>query len=165
MLVVIVGYGFTVFFGAPYIPAKTGDVETAFDKLYKLSDDDVLLDLGSGDGKVLRMAAARGARAVGYELHPLLVLFSRLTTRGLPVTTRLANMWRTPFPIDTTVVYIFSDSRDITRLTRLIEQEAARLDRTLAVISYGFELQGYKPIRTAGAHHLFQITPLQKKKA
>lgn len=165
ILIIVLAYGFTAFFGAPYIPAKTNDIETAFSKLRKLTAKDVLLDLGSGDGKVLRIAVKHGAAgAVGYELHPLLVAYSRLASRGLPVKTALANMWRTPFPDDTTVVYIFSDSRDIAKLTQLIENEALRLGRTLAVISYGFKLKGYAPVKTAGAHHLFHVAPLQTKK-
>lgn len=165
ILIIVLAYGFTAFFGAPYIPAKTGDIEAAFSKLYTLTAKDVLLDLGSGDGKVLRIAANRGAaRAVGYELHPLLVAYSRMVSRGLPVVTKLANMWHTPFPDDTTVVYIFSDSRDIAKLTQLIQSEATRLGRTLVVISYGFELKGLAPTKTAGAHHLFHVAPLQTKK-
>ncbi|MGK2896126.1 MAG: hypothetical protein ACSLEY_00785 [Candidatus Saccharimonadales bacterium] len=165
LLAIVVTYGFTVFFGAPYIPAKTHDVEVAFEKLYTLTTKDTLLDLGSGDGKVLRIAANHGAKAVGYELHPLLVWISQIASRGLSVTTKLANMWRTSFPADTTVVYIFSDSRDIARLTHLIENEATRLNRTLVVISYGFNLPGYEPVKTAAAHHLFYVAPLHKKKA
>lgn len=165
ILIVVIGYGYVVFFGAPYIPAKRGDVKKAFDELYKLSEKDTLLDLGSGDGVVLREAARHGARAVGYEIHPVLVVVSRLLSRDRRITVKFANMWRTAFPDDTTVVYLFADGRDIGKLERTIEAEASRLGRELYIISYGFILPSYKSVRTAGAHHLFKISPLQKKKA
>ena len=64
--------GFSAFMGAPYLPSHRRDVARAFDELYPLSSSDVLLDIGSGDGVVLRQASKRGARAIGYEIHPLL---------------------------------------------------------------------------------------------
>ncbi len=38
--------------------------------LAELRSGERLVDLGSGDGRVLLSAARRGARAVGYELDP-----------------------------------------------------------------------------------------------
>lgn len=162
ILVVVLGYGFVAFFGAPYVPAKTRDVELALDKLYKLRRSDVLLDMGCGDGKVLRAASRRGARAVGYELHPLLVVISWwLSRRDSRVTVQLANMWRRPFPDDTTVVYVFGDSRDIGKIRDRIRAEATRLGRRLHVISYGFRLPGLEPVSEVAAHFLFTVEPLQ----
>lgn len=40
----------------------------------------MLLELGSGDGRILIEAAKRGLNTVGYELNPLLVIYSRLIT-------------------------------------------------------------------------------------
>jgi hypothetical protein len=163
---VIIAFGFVVFFGAPYVPSRRRHLEKAFDTLYKLGPDDVLLDLGAGDGVVLRAAARRGARAIGYELNPILVWISRWLSRRYPqVTIKLANIWRTPFPGDTTVVYIFGDARDIARLTRRVENEAVRLKHSLYVISYGFELPGHKARSKTGAYHLYEVKALQAKKA
>ena len=39
-----------------------------------------LLELGCGDGKILKLAAATGVYAVGIELNPILVLIARLRT-------------------------------------------------------------------------------------
>ena len=163
-VIVIVALFFTVFFGAPYVPARMKDLRQALDDLYELSFDDTVLDLGSGDGRVLREAARRGATAVGYELHPLLVGISRwLSRRHTSVTIRHGNYLHMKFPDATTVVYVFGDSRDIKKITRLIEREATRLQRELRVISYGFALPGYTRIKEAGAHNLYRVAPLQVK--
>ena len=69
---VVVVLGFTAFFGAPYVPSRRRDVRRLFMNDYPLRSDDVVLDLGSGDGTVLRVIRQAGARAIGYELHPLL---------------------------------------------------------------------------------------------
>lgn len=70
---VVVFIGISAFFGAPYIPTLRRDVRRMFDELAPISKSDVVLDLGSGDGVVLREITKRGAKAVGYELHPFFV--------------------------------------------------------------------------------------------
>ena len=154
--------GFVAFTGAPYVPSKRRDVAKAFDELYPLTNKDLLVDIGSGDGIVLRMAARCGAKAVGYEIHPVLVLVSRLLSRGDEnVRVKLANFWRVPLPDDTTVVYTFGDARDIAKMYARVQAEASRLGRELAFISYAFTIMGVKPAKTAGAHHLYEVKPLQ----
>lgn len=155
-------FGFVVFFGAPYVPSKKADVKRAFDELYPLSEKDMLVDIGSGDGIVLRLAAARGARAVGYEINPLLVGISRLLSRSTPaVKVHLASFWSATLPRDTTVVYVFGDSRDIVKMAEKVRQAATELERPLAFISYAIAVPGLTPVNKVGAHYLYEIEPLQ----
>lgn len=161
---VVVSLGFVAFTGAPYVPSKRRDIRQAFTELYSLSEHDTLVDIGSGDGVVLRQARQFGARAVGYEIHPLLVVISRwLSRHDDGVTIRLANFWQTKLPDETTVVYTFGDSRDIAKMYRRVEVEAQRLGRTLHLISYGFAVKDKKPADQAGAYYLYKIKPLQRQ--
>lgn len=156
-------FGGTAFIGAPYVPSKSRELRRVFDKLCPLTPADTLVDIGSGDGVVLRAAAHHGARAIGYELNPILVGISRWLSRNQPlIDTRLVNFWRTQLPEETTVCYVFGDTRDIGRITSRIQARADQSSRSIRCISYGFELPGYEPIRTLGAHHLYEITPLQR---
>lgn len=159
-------FGFMALTGAPYVPSKKGDVRRAFDDLYPLGANDTLVDIGSGDGIVLREAAKRGAKAVGYEIHPVLVLISRWLSRQQPgVTVHLGSFWRAELPLETTVVYTFGDSRDITRMARKVEQAATQLGRPLFFISYAIAVPEFEPIRQVGAHYLYKVEPLQPEKA
>lgn len=154
-------FGFVVFRGAPYVPSKKTDLKNAFDTLYDLDDKDLLVDIGSGDGVVLREASRRGARAVGYELNPLLVLVSRLLSRDDPrVTVYLADFWNAALPAKTTVVYTFGESRDIAKMAAKVQQEAIRLKRPLFFISYAFEVTGLHPVRSTKSHFLYKFEPL-----
>jgi hypothetical protein len=56
-------FGLVVFIGAPYVPSQRKYVRRAFEHL-GLGAKDVLVDIGSGDGVVLRIAASYGAKAV-----------------------------------------------------------------------------------------------------
>ncbi|HEY0965427.1 MAG TPA: class I SAM-dependent methyltransferase [Candidatus Saccharimonadales bacterium] len=165
VFIVVLAFGFVVFFGAPYVPSRKKYIREVFKDLYQLGPGDTLLDLGAGDGVVLREAARCGALAIGYELNPLLVWIGRLLSHKYSkVQLRIANIWRTPFPDSTTVVYLFGDARDIKRLARRIEEEASRLNRMLYIISYGFELPGHKNAGQQGAYYLYKIKPLHVKK-
>lgn len=57
--------------GAPYVPSRRAIVRKALDQV-GIGKDDVVVDLGVGDGSVLIEAAKRGASAYGYELSPIM---------------------------------------------------------------------------------------------
>lgn len=156
--VVVAIFLLTILVGAPYVPSQRKDLQSAFDELYRLSGEDVLLDIGSGDGVVLRAAAAKGAKAVGYEINPILVAVGKLLSRKDPnVQQKLANFWYVPFPDDTTVVYVFGETRDIRKMAERVGYEAHRLGRSLKLISYGFMIPGKTALKSSNAHHLYEF--------
>ena len=162
---VVLLFGFVVFRGAPYVPSHRKDVARAFDELYEVTKNDVVVDIGSGDGVILRMAAKRGARAVGYELNPALVLITRLLSRGnKKISVRLSDFWFAKLPEDTTLVYVFAVERDVKKLAAKLQSEANRLGRSFCVISYGSELRDVPVERTLRAHHLYFFHPLHEVK-
>lgn len=166
LFIVVIIFGFVVFRGAPYVPSRKRELAKAFEELYPLGEKDVLVDIGSGDGIVLREAAKRQARAIGYELNPILVLISRLLSRHQPlVETYLADFWFVQLPVETTVVYVFGESRDITKMAEKVSDEAVRLQKPLAFISYGFVVPGILPVKKVGAYYLYQFSPLQTDEA
>jgi hypothetical protein len=61
---------------APFVVMDERDVEAAL-SLAQVRRGDRLIDLGSGDRRVVISAARRGARALGVELNPALVLRAR----------------------------------------------------------------------------------------
>ena len=163
---VVLLFGFVVFRGAPYVPSHRRQVQRAFDELYKITDKDVVVDVGSGDGLILRLAASRGARAVGYELNPALVAITRFLSRGdKKVSAHLADFWLTRLPEDTTLVYGFMVQRDIEKMAKKMQQEADRLGRPLYFMCYGSSIQSHPKLGELGAHHLYCFEPLHAAKA
>lgn len=156
----------TVFRGAPYVPSHRRDVDEVFRTLYKLKKSDVLVDIGSGDGKVCLLAAEHGARAVGYEINPILVLVARWRARNQKlVTFRWRDFWVSQLPDDTTVVYTFGDGRDIARMANYVEKQATRMGRPLHFISYAFEVPDREQQKAGGSAHVYKIMPLQSPQA
>lgn len=165
--VIIMVFGFVVFRGAPYVPSHRGEVIRAFSSdLYLVSDKDVVVDVGSGDGIILRLASKQGARAIGYELNPVLVLLSRFLSRNdKKVTTCLSDFWFTALPDETTLVYGFMVTRDIEKMANKLQKEANRLQHSLYFICYGTSFKDHVKIKELGAHHLYLFEPLHTKKA
>lgn len=149
----------TAFIGAPYVPTQQKELEEAFTKLYKISKKDLLVDLGSGDGAALKRACLHGADSYGIEINSFLIWISRWRLRrfGKHAKVVLGNIYTAKFPNETTVVYIFGDSRDIKRMVKHIKAESARLGRPLYIISHAFPIPGMKPEKTHRAHFLYKV--------
>jgi len=166
VLALVIIFGFSVFRGSPYLPSHKLDVRKSFIDLYHLDKKDVLVDIGSGDGVILREATRLGAHAVGYEINPILFLVSWFLSRNdKKANVVFADFWMSNLPHDVTVVYVFSASRDIKKIIKRLQNEADRLGRSISVISYGARFNGMKEVNSIGAHHLYTFHPLQSDKA
>ena len=164
-LAVILIFGLVVLRGAPYVPTKRRPLNKAFDELYQLTDKDTLVDIGSGDGVVLRAAARRGAKAVGFEINPILVIISRLISRSPLITVKLTDFWFAELPKETTIIYTFGEDRDIKQMYEKAELTAALHNKTIYFMSFGFEVPHKKPVKSDGSFYLYKLKPLQRRRA
>ena len=158
-------FGVVAFIGAPYVPSHKKYVRRAFEH-FGFGEGDVLVDAGSGDGIVLRIASKQGMRAIGYDINPVLVLISKmLSLSDTKVTVLLQNLWAAKLPADTTIVYAFSVSRDEMKLIKLLQNEANRLQKPLKLLCYGSPFKSMQATDAFEAYHLYLFHPLQSKNA
>lgn len=163
--ILFIFFGLVVLFGAPYVPSQKKYAIQAFEH-FGIKKTDTLVDLGSGDGVILRIASRFGAKAVGYEINPILVFISKFLSVGDErVSVRLQSFWSVMLPDDVTIVYAFAVSRDGRKLTKLLQREANRLQRPLKLLCLGSPLKGIKIDETAEPYHLYVFHPLQVKNA
>lgn len=161
LAILIFIFGFVVFRGAPYVPSHKKYVGLLFDELIELKPDDVVVDIGSGDGVVLRQVSKRGAGAVGIELNPILVLISKLISlNDKKVRVILGDFWLKKLPSDTSIVYAFGESRDIDKIAKYVQRESDRLDKTITFASYGFAVSGSEPHISSHGYNIYRFTPL-----
>ena len=159
-------FGITVLFGAPYVPSLASELSKMFKKLYPLGPKDFLIDMGSGDGIVLKVASEEfGARALGVELHPVLSFLSRIRLRKIKPLPKIVcqNYLNFSFPKETTVIYTFSDSRDVDKIYQKIQKEANRLNKELYFISNGFAAEGAKIEKQYSSFYLYLVKPDQAR--
>lgn len=153
----------TIFFGAPYVPTHAEDLRKTFRKI-NISKDDILADIGSGDGIVLKIAGEMGAKTIGFEINPILVAVSKFRLRKLKNSEiYLANFW-SAFPLKkVTIMHTFGDSVRINAMLELAQKQADAQNSPLKFISYGIEAPNAQPSKKIGAHFIYEILPNSKK--
>lgn len=153
LIILVIPFGLGAVLGAPYVPILRKQSRDLLE-IAQLKPGQTLVDLGSGDGRLLRAAAARGIHCIGYEINPYLVLVSRLVCwryRHL-VIIHTADIWRTKLP-PADAIYIFALDRYMQRLDTKFTNE---ISVPTKVISYVFEIPGRTPIRRTPNTFVYQ---------
>lgn len=153
LIAVVLLFGISVVFGAPYLPTLKKQTNTALD-LLDLKEGELLLELGSGDGRLLREAAKRGIKGIGYEINPLLVLYSRLVLfryRKL-VKIHCANYWNINLP-QTQGIYVFLLQKYMPKLDKKIAQTQ---NTPVKLVSFAFTIPNKKPVQEKNGLRLYQ---------
>jgi hypothetical protein len=145
IFVILLAFGAVILRGAPYVPTLDPQAKAALE-LLNLKPGQTLLELGSGDGKVLVVAAQAGLNVVGIELNPFLVVVSWLRTRRYRKQVRIiwGDFWLVTWPY-CDGVFSFLLGRFMPRL----DQRMQKLKKPLA--SFAFKIPGRAPdIEKAG---------------
>lgn len=142
IVAIVLCFGVTVFFGAPYLPTLKPQITTALDML-ELKSGQTMLEIGSGDGRVLRAAAARGWHVIGYELNPILVLISLWVTRKYRKQVRViwGDAFRKNWPV-TDGIFIFGLDRLMPKLNTKVVQSQ---QKPVKVVSFTFRIPEREP--------------------
>ena len=101
-----------------WVPTSPELVEKMLD-LAKVTKDDVVFDLGSGDGRMVIAAARRGARATGVEFNPEMVKLSRQLAQEAGVADRATFIQGDMYEADiskATVLTLFLLTENLRRL-------------------------------------------------
>lgn len=132
---------FAITRGAMFHPSASVRVRTFLDAV-PMKNNELLIDIGCGDGRVLSEARKRyGVRAIGYEVNPLAYLLAKLRTMGKRgVTVRCRNFWKVDVgEADVLFCYLFPDVME--KVARKLELE---LHPGTRVVSGNFPLPGWK---------------------
>ena len=166
LVIIILVFGIVVFRGSPYVPSHKHHIRQAFSELYQLGNEDFVVDIGSGDGVVLREAAKTGASAIGFEINPILVFISKILSKKFKkVEIKFADFWLVNLPPATTVIYVFSVTRDVKRIAMHVQRQSNLLNKPLYIISYGSKFEALKEVKNVGPYYLYLVEPLQPAKA
>lgn len=130
--------------GGPFVPTPWVILDEML-KLAEIQPDDVVYDLGSGDGRLVIAAAERhGARGVGIERHPDLVVYSRSYAEQRRVADRVKFVEGDVLEADVrgaTVVFMYLLPRLVTQLVPKLRTE---LPVGARVVSHDYPLEPWK---------------------
>lgn len=121
-------------------------------KLAKVTSADVVYDLGSGDGRIVILAAQKyGTRAVGIEISPRLVEIARQVAREGEIEHRASFILGDLFEADisdATVVTVFLSPRVNAKLAPKLRQELRPGTR---IVSHQFPIADWPAERSVRA--------------
>ena len=124
------------------------NVTAAMLQLAKVGPDDYLIDLGSGDGRIVILAAKRfGAHGLGVEIDPRLVAQSRENARAAGVATRALfreqDLFKTDLsPASVVTLYLLPDVNLQLRPRLLALRAGTR------IVSHDWDMAEWQPDKT-----------------
>lgn len=138
--------------GGPYVPTPQRVVDAMLD-LARVTQNDFVIDLGSGDGRIVLGAAQKfGARGKGYDIDSELVERSNTAARRMKLDRRVQFEQRD---------VLQADIRDATVVTLYLLPEMMRVLRArllqelrpgTRIVSHDFDFGDWKPERTVSVH-------------
>ena len=122
--------------GLPPVPTKYSRIRKAL-QLVNLRPDEVLYDLGSGDGRVLIIAAREfSAQAVGIEIGPVQRAVSRMNVlrNGVRHKVRIeaGNFYQSDLSA-ADVVFVYATSKEISKLASHLEKQMKSGSRLVSI--------------------------------
>ena len=136
---------------APYVATDQRIVRRMLE-VADVSEDDVVYDLGSGDGRIpLTAATEYGARGVGVEIDPDLVAKSRAKAKAAGVTDRVEfrqqDLFETTLGDATVVALYLWPEINVKLRPKLLRQ----LDPGDRIVSHDFRMGEWEPDRVVDA--------------
>lgn len=140
--------------GAPFVPSTNKTSSTMID-LADITKNDVIYDLGSGDGRLLFLAQKKGAKkAIGFEINPLLVLYTKLRillTRKKNISVTMQNFWTANYKqADVIFIYLLP-----WKMEALGEKLRKELKPEARIVSNSFIFPHWKIIKEDKKNHVY----------
>lgn len=135
-----------------YVPTPPAVVERML-TMAKVGKNDVVYDLGCGDGRIVIEAAKRyGARGVGIDIDPQRIAEANANARAAGVTDKvqfkLADLFETDIREATVVTLYLLPSLNLKLMPKLKKE----LRKGTRVVSHDFDMGEWKPQQTANVN-------------
>lgn len=170
-ILILIGVGLLIptayagLIGAPFAPTRSRMFKAACDAIH-LGPSDVLIDLGAGDGRVMIETARRGAKAVGYELSPIMWFIAKLRV-GKRGEVRFGNFYKQNLS-EATVLFAFLTPKTMPSVKKQLAQQIIPNGKYLLV--YAFPFRDVEPEKVVtlprqGAIYIYDLQKLTKQLA
>lgn len=141
--------------GPFFVPTRRKHISRIIDML-AVRPDEKIVDLGSGDGRLLIAIAKAGGEAHGFEHNPLLVWRSRQNAKRAGLADKIfvyqGNFWAADISrYDAAVIYGIPYI-----MQRLEEKLRTELKSGARVVSYSFSFPNWKPVKSDRHVYLYQ---------
>lgn len=144
--------------GAPWVPTSKSKVRTMLE-FANVGKGDTLYDLGSGDGRIIIMAAKEfGAKAVGVETDPIRYLWSKLKIRRHNLGSQVQVIRANFFNVGIGGASVVTMYLGVGVNNKLREKLAGELKPGSRIVSHHFLLKDWIPTETDEKSDLYLYT-------
>lgn len=158
LFVIIVGifYAVDAFLELPYVGAKKENIKTII-TLTNIKRGETVVDLGSGDGRLLFRAADVGAFGVGYEINPFMIIISKIkrSLKGYDQEVKILNqsMWEADLKV-ADVILVYSLRKKMEKFEDFVFKNATKGTRIIANTN---PFPNKKPVKTQNKIFLYIV--------
>lgn len=154
--------------GAPYVPSSKNEVMKIL-KYLKPKKNSLIIELGSGDGRFLRLASKNyETKGIGVEINPFIILYARFLNylfKTKNVSFVKSSLYDYPLG-KADYIYLFLYPKLLDNLTKILDKQCKK---TCIIISHGFKIPRWderiyhtiesKPFYT----YFYRLSPLDNK--
>ncbi|MBI2326868.1 hypothetical protein HYU92_00970 [Candidatus Curtissbacteria bacterium] len=182
LLIIFLLFAFDAFLELPYVATRRDKISTII-KLASIKKGDTVIDLGSGDGRLLFAAAKKGAHAIGYELNPLLVMFTRFkagllgyssserqrveksliissrqarTIKKGTITIKRQDLWEADLS-SANVIFVYGRAKTMPRFEKFVYQNAKRGARIIVNTDKTIPFPTKNPTKAENGFYLYKV--------
>lgn len=142
--------------GAPFVASRKDKIRLMCD-LAGIKSGMGVVDLGSGNGAILLEAARRGAKAVGLEISPFLVWFSRFRARRAGFKDKISVLRQDFYSgclpeADVIFVYLWPETME-----KLRDKFLRECGSGTKIVSNAFPIKGWRVIMEKENVYLYEI--------
>ncbi len=146
----------SVFVGVPFVPTHRKQAELMM-QLVKIGPGTKVIDLGSGAGRLLFLAAGRGADTIGYELNPFLCWWTSIVAiikkMSRQVEIKCQSIYNADVSeADVVLAFLFPEP-----MKRLGPKLFAEMRPGALIASYAFSISGHEPIKKEQGIFVYRV--------
>ena len=165
-ITVLIIFAFPQFSPIPYFPSNPKDLPLIL-KALKLKKNQVVFDLGAGDGIIIFEAAREALRLhlntefVAVEMNPILAFVLHLRRLKHPNKKNITIICQDMFKVDYTIytkndksatVYIYVSPRYIPRIVEAVQKQFKHFD----LVSYYYPIEKQSAPESSGIHDVYR---------
>lgn len=147
MTIILVSIIWPILIGAAWTPTSLEIVDKMLE-MAKVNHEDIVYDLGSGDGRILIEASKKyGSIGVGIEADPIRVIWSNIAITAAHLNNKIKIIWGNIFNQNlskATVITLFLWQRTNRRLKTKLQKE---LKPGTRLVSYIWTFDDWTPIK------------------
>lgn len=140
--------------GAPFVPSSKEHVREMLE-FAEIKPGELVVDLGSGDGRLLIESAKLNASAIGWEINPLLCSWSRFMVKKAKLEDKIkifrGNLWNADISrADVVTLYLITH-----KMKRMKDKLLKELKPGARIVSNGFRFPDWPAVKDNGSVYLY----------